>query len=260
MEDDDLAPVWKALADPTRRRVLDLLSTQPLTTGQLAAQFPVSRIAVMKHLTALVEANLVVARKRGRERWHYLNVFPLQELHERWLDPVAERWAASLSGLKRHLAATEAGVPEQGDWPLSIDVQQDVLLDAPRSRVFAALTREIAAWWGRPYLNDQATDLVLEAEVGGRFREVWGDRAGALLAIVTAIVPDERLELTGRLHMGVVQGVVDIRLEDAGTGTRLLFSHQAIGSVSEAARGRLEGGWRELIAVRLKKFVETGER
>src|SRR5215470_1745511 len=70
---DDTAPLWRALADPTRRRILDLLRERPLITGEIAAQFPISRIAVMRHLEVLSEAGLVTSRKRGRERWHYLN-------------------------------------------------------------------------------------------------------------------------------------------------------------------------------------------
>src|SRR6516164_10396556 len=86
--EEDTAPLWLALADPTRRRILDLLRERPLTTGEIAAQFPVSRIAVMRHLEVLSEAGLAVSRKRGRQRWHYLNTIPLQKLHRRWTEPV----------------------------------------------------------------------------------------------------------------------------------------------------------------------------
>jgi len=75
--EEDTAPLWRALADPTRRRILDLLRQRPLITGEIAAQFPISRIAVMRHLEVLGEAGLVTSRKRGRERWHYLNTIPL---------------------------------------------------------------------------------------------------------------------------------------------------------------------------------------
>lgn len=71
------SPVWQALADPTRRTILDLLRVAPRTSGQLAAQFETTRFAVRKHLNRLEAAGLVVVRRTGRERWNYLNAMPL---------------------------------------------------------------------------------------------------------------------------------------------------------------------------------------
>src|SRR5215470_9892978 len=96
----DAGLLWRALADPTRRRILDLLRERPRVTGEIAAQFPVSRIAVMRHLEVLSEAGLAVSRKRGRQRWHYLNTVPLQDLHRRWAEPTAARFAAALLRLQ----------------------------------------------------------------------------------------------------------------------------------------------------------------
>jgi DNA-binding transcriptional ArsR family regulator len=94
--EQDTAPLWRALADPTRRRILDLLRERPRITGEIATQFPVSRIAVMRHLEVLSQAGLVTSRKRGRERWHYLNAVPLQKLYRRWADPAAAGFASAL--------------------------------------------------------------------------------------------------------------------------------------------------------------------
>lgn len=78
--------VFKALADPTRRAMLDHLKTAPLTTGQLVALFPeLSRCGVMKHLAVLQEADLVLVRREGRQRWNYLNAIPIMQLHNRWV-------------------------------------------------------------------------------------------------------------------------------------------------------------------------------
>ena len=70
---DQLVPVWKALSDGTRRRILDLLHERPMTTGAIAGSFEISRIAVMKHLAVLQGAGLILSQKQGRERWHHLN-------------------------------------------------------------------------------------------------------------------------------------------------------------------------------------------
>ena len=79
--------VWKALADPTRRDILDLLREAPCTTGQVAARFPMSRFGVMKHLTVLAEAGLLRVERRGRERWNHLNPVPIQRAWRRWVRP-----------------------------------------------------------------------------------------------------------------------------------------------------------------------------
>ena len=106
--DEDLEAVWKALADPTRRRILDLLRDGPRTTTAIAAAFPVTRFAIMKHLRILVESGLVLVEPRGRERWNHLNAVPLRRLYERWISGYADRWAASLLTLKRHLERPRA--------------------------------------------------------------------------------------------------------------------------------------------------------
>src|ERR1700694_175483 len=89
---EEAASVWWALADPTRRRILDLLKERPRITGDIASNFGVSRIAVMRHLQVLAASGLVTSRKRGRERWHYLNAVPLQRMYERWVDMQTAGW------------------------------------------------------------------------------------------------------------------------------------------------------------------------
>ena len=100
---DDLAAVWKALADPTRRRLLDRLKDGPWTTGELCTRFPLSRFAVMKHLAILERAGLVIVERHGRERWNYLNAVPIQQIYERWISGYAGFWATSLLRLKRRV-------------------------------------------------------------------------------------------------------------------------------------------------------------
>jgi DNA-binding transcriptional ArsR family regulator len=101
---DELDAVFKALADPTRRRVLDLLKPGPCTTGALVEQFPqLSRFAVMKHLGILEDAGLVIARKQGRERYNYINTVPIRQVYERWMGPYAELWSSSLLRLKDYV-------------------------------------------------------------------------------------------------------------------------------------------------------------
>ncbi|MCA9081389.1 MAG: helix-turn-helix transcriptional regulator [Planctomycetaceae bacterium] len=99
---EDLDPVFKALADPTRRAILDALRTGPQNTGSLVEQFPnLSRFAVMKHIDVLREANLIVTQAQGRQRIHSLNAVPLRQMYERWVSPFQELWASQLTELQR---------------------------------------------------------------------------------------------------------------------------------------------------------------
>lgn len=99
--DDDAT--WRALADPTRRRILDLLRTEPMAVGRIAEHFESSRFAVMKHLTVLREAGLVISRKRGRVTLNALNPVPIQRLYRRWIRPFEAERADALLRLEKHL-------------------------------------------------------------------------------------------------------------------------------------------------------------
>jgi DNA-binding transcriptional ArsR family regulator len=93
--------VWRALADPVRRAILDRLSKQPHTTGELVEHFDhLCRTAVMKHLEILVAADLVVVVKSGRVRWNHLNPVPLEAVCGRWLNQHSRRMASALNRLK----------------------------------------------------------------------------------------------------------------------------------------------------------------
>src|SRR5579862_6688950 len=96
--------VFRALADPTRRRLLDELFKQDgQTLTALEQRLPMTRFGVMKHLKVLAEANLVVTKRRGREKLHFLNPVPIRLVHDRWVSKYAEPWASGLTALKRQL-------------------------------------------------------------------------------------------------------------------------------------------------------------
>ena len=98
---DKLDPVWKALADPTRRSILDLLRDWPLIIMEIVEAFPhLTRFGVMKHLDALREVGLVNTREEGRQRVNSLNVFPIRQIYERWVSPFQEVWSSALLGIK----------------------------------------------------------------------------------------------------------------------------------------------------------------
>lgn len=104
---DDLDPVWKALADPTRREILDLLRERARTTTEIVERFPhLSRFGVMKHIEVLRQAALINTRVEGRRRVNSLNAVPIRRIYERWVRGFEGCWASGLLNLKRNLEAS----------------------------------------------------------------------------------------------------------------------------------------------------------
>ncbi|NQE62061.1 helix-turn-helix transcriptional regulator [Caulobacter sp. RHG1] len=100
--EDEADLIFKALGHRVRRHILDLLKVEPLTTGMLCARIPeFDRCTVMQHLSVLEDAGLVVAERRGRERWNHLDALPIHGVHERWIGPYAAYAASMLSRLKQ---------------------------------------------------------------------------------------------------------------------------------------------------------------
>lgn len=100
--DDDL--VFKALADPTRRHLLDLLFAQDgRTLSDLESHVDMTRFGVMKHLRVLEDAGLITTQRSGREKLHFLNVVPIRLIHDRWIDKYTERQVSALADLKHEL-------------------------------------------------------------------------------------------------------------------------------------------------------------
>ncbi len=96
--------MFKALADPTRRLLLDLLfEREGRTLSELESGIAMTRFGVMKHLRLLEEAGLVVSQKRGREKLHFLNPVPIRLIHDRWIDKYTERRVSALTDLKQQL-------------------------------------------------------------------------------------------------------------------------------------------------------------
>ena len=96
--------IFKALAAPTRRAILDELKNHPQTTGALCARFPaLDRCTVMQHLKVLEAADLVIVRREGRERWNHLNPLPIKQIHDRWIGPYAAQAVDLLDRLKGDL-------------------------------------------------------------------------------------------------------------------------------------------------------------
>lgn len=272
---DPLEPVWRALSDPTRRAILDRLRQRPATTGVLAAAFPLSRYAVMKHLDVLVRAGLVVVRRQGRERWNHLNAVPLQQMYERWVRTYEAVWAAPLVRLKDALEQSRSTteVTVMPDTPTLaatiprpagvIQVELAIPIAAPIDRVWRALTTQVELWWPRDFFASANPAVMrFDATLGGRLYEDDGNGGGVTWYTVIAMAPGESIDMAGHLtpaYGGPAQTILRLALRRDGDATILDLTDGVFGNVGERTAAGNEAGWRALFEVGFKGFVE-GDR
>ena len=234
--------VFKALADATRRSLLDeLFREDGQTLSALEARLTMTRFGVMKHLRVLEEAGLIVTRRRGREKLHYLNPVPIRLVHDRWVSKYADPWAAGLSGLKTDLEKTMEKMFEiyikttpQRLWHAITDTEMRAKYN------FGAL---VTSDWkaGSRFQGTGQGHLIFEGEIleidpprrlVQAFRALWGE--------------DVKAEGTSRITWEIEQ-IRDTCL--------LRVTHDQL---REGANEQLYGGWPMLLSG-IKTLLETGE-
>ncbi|WP_201712687.1 SRPBCC domain-containing protein [Rossellomorea arthrocnemi] len=253
---DELSTLFKALGHPIRREILDLLKKSARTTGELNEHFPeVTRYAIMKHLTILEEGNLVVVKREGKFRRNYLNAVPLQEMHNRWVGKYMESTGKSLLKL-RELAENQGG--ELMEQSKVFRIEQEVMIDAPRDKVFKALTGQVGDWWEFKLAPEGVSShFTFNPVPGGQFIEKWREDEGALWGTVYYINAPEEIRLHGHLGMqGAVNSAYTYRLIEKGNSTLLQLSHSASGVIEEDWEEKHSEGWNYLLGTLLKKYVE----
>lgn len=266
--------VWKAMADPARRRILDLLREAPRTTGFLAsdleARVGIGRFMVMKHLKQLADAGLLLVVRRGRERFNHLNAVPIREIYHRWIQPFAVAAADSMLRLKN---LTETGESHPTGEPPMTEAAQfevkeivvEVVIRASREKVWHAITADTSSWWPRDfYVGSDAKSFHIEPRIGGHMFEDWGDGEGAIWATVTLVKKHEKLRLSSEVwpeYGGPARTIQRYDLSDAdGGGTTLRFTDTMYGRVTESSMASLNEGWNYLMGRALKDYVEEGKR
>jgi uncharacterized protein YndB with AHSA1/START domain len=245
----DADAVFKALADPTRRGLLDeLFREDGQTLTALGRRLTMTRFGVMKHLAVLEEAGLVVTRRRGREKLHFLNPVPIRLIHDRWIDKYTAPWAAMLSGLKRGL---EEGQMEKV-FEIYIKTTPERLWRAivePELRAKYTFGVGVFSDWrpGSTYTS-RATGLTVSPDMPiaeGENLEV--DPPRRLVQTFRALWSDDvRREGTSR---------VTWEIEPIGDSCRLTVTHDQL---REGANDELYGGW-PMVLSGLKTLLETGE-
>ena len=237
--------VFRALADPTRRSLLDeLFRHDGQTLTELEARLPMTRFGVMKHLRVLEEAHLVTTRKRGREKLHFLNPVPIRLVHDRWVSKYAEPWVATLTGLKRTLE--EARMEKVFEIYIKTTPERlwEAITDPDLRSKYSFGVRTTSDWTpGSQYraVAGQGIDIAegenLEVDPPRRlvqsFNALWSD--------------DVKAEGTSR---------VTWEIEPVGDSCRLIVTHDQL---REGANDELYGGW-PMILSGLKTLLETGEK
>jgi uncharacterized protein YndB with AHSA1/START domain len=236
--------VFRALADPTRRSLLDeLFREDGQALSALQGRLPMTRFGVMKHLKQLEEAGLVVTKRRGREKLHFLNPVPIRLVHDRWVSKYAEPWAAGLTGLKNKLEE-----PMEKVFEIYIKTTPERLWEAItdseiRSKYnFGAV---ITSDWtpgsryeqghpnGKQLLGEgENLEVVPPRRLVQSMRALWGE--------------DVKREGTSRITW---------EIEPVGDSCRLTVTHDQL---REGANDQLYGGW-PMILSGLKTYLETGE-
>jgi DNA-binding transcriptional ArsR family regulator len=237
--------IFKALADPTRRELLDeLFREDGQTLSALEERLPMTRFGVMKHLKLLEEAGLIATRRRGREKLHFLNAVPIRLVHDRWVSKYAEPWVAALSDLKNSIEED------------NMEKVFEIYIKTTPQRLWEAITSSdlrmqynfgvgVRSDWteGSHYeaSHPNAPALLLEGEnlevdpprkLVQSFRALWSD--------------DVKAEGTSRVTWEIEQ------VEDS---CRLTVTHDQL---PEHANDELYGGW-PMILSGLKTLLETGE-
>jgi DNA-binding transcriptional ArsR family regulator/uncharacterized protein YndB with AHSA1/START domain len=277
MDEDRDDQVFKALADATRRSLLDQLFTRDgRTLTELGQGLEMTRFGVMKHLSVLEEAGLVVTRRSGREKFHFLNAVPIQLIHERWIDKYdqlgAERLHA-LTDLKNALESTMSTTSTTSpDTALSTVLVQRIWIKADTHTVWRAI---VSPEWNVRYGYKCVSDYDLRP--GGSFQTLpspdmvgFGSPEGQPIidGEVVEAVPGVRLVQTWRtLWDAEASGEgftrLTYELEERGAGvTQLTLTHDVTGAPRTASlvSGDLPqfgGGWPQILSD-LKTVLETG--
>jgi DNA-binding transcriptional ArsR family regulator/uncharacterized protein YndB with AHSA1/START domain len=235
--------VFKALADPTRRKLLDkLFKDDGQTLSALEQGLPMTRFGVMKHLKLLEEAGLIATRRQGREKLHFLNAVPIRLIHDRWVNKFTAPWVAALSDLKHSLENR----PMKKVFEIYIKTTPVALWKAitdtemRRKYTFGAVvtsdwtpsSRYQALGGGTPIFEGENLEVDPPRRLVQSFRALWGE--------------DVKSEGTSR---------VTWEIEPVGDSCLLKVTHDQL---REDANNQLFGGW-PMILSGIKTLIETGE-
>jgi uncharacterized protein YndB with AHSA1/START domain/DNA-binding transcriptional ArsR family regulator len=240
--------VFKALADPNRRKLLDrLFRRDGQTLAELCERVSMTRFGVMKHLRVLEEAGLVVARRAGREKLHYLNPMPIRLVHDRWVSKYAAPFAAALSQLKSQLEGTA----------MQNDVQiYQVFIRTTPEKLWQALTDSAVT---KKYFFGEA--IHSDWKRGSEWYSIGPNGSRDVEGTVVESDPPKRLVITWHIlydqELSKEQSRVTYFIERRGEVCKLTVTHE-LNEAPKTARHVSDNGW-HLVLSSLKTLLETGQ-
>ena len=244
--DGGVEAMFRALADTTRRQLLDeLFRRDGQTLNALASRFPMTRIAVSKHLRLLEDAGVVVTQWRGREKLHFLNAVPIQQLYDRWVGKYTQAWAAGLVELKKELESQVDGAVEKV-FEIYIRTTPERLWQAitdPQTRAKFQFGAHVHSDWtvGSPYRVAHGEHSLIEGD------NLEVDPPNRLVQTYHAVWDND---ISGQGTSRVTWSI-----EPAGDSCRLLVTHDQLPA---GADEHLYGGW-PMVLSGLKTWLETGK-
>ncbi|MEM7752670.1 MAG: metalloregulator ArsR/SmtB family transcription factor [Pseudomonadota bacterium] len=242
--------IFKALNDPARREILDSLRKKDgQTLSELEEQFDMTRFGVMKHLGVLEDASLITTRKVGRFKYHYLNAVPLQEVIDRWIEPLlAKPVARGIIDLKTHLE----GNRPMFDTDMKPDFIHQTFIRCTQDALWDALTKadQVATYH---FMCDAAEG---DAEVGKPMKMIRKDGSTMLTQVTTALEPKSRIEMTFEPNWegGAETSQIVFLIDPEGDHCKLTCEHYDIPKGQDGVRE----GWARHVAS-LKSWLETGQ-
>ena len=236
--------MFKALADPTRRELLDRLHEHNgLSLGELCTGLAMARQSVTQHLALLEAANLVATTRRGREKLHYLNPVPLHEMQERWIDKFERPRLRALSAVKRRAEEAMTGKPT---------FVYVTYIESTAADVWEALTdADISGrYWGHRNVSDW--------KVGSRWEHQRVDGSGIADVVGTVVESDPPTRLVTTWWLPDNEDLVSrvtFDIEQHGDIVRLTVTHEDL--ADDAERDAAAAGWAAVLS-NLKSLLETG--
>lgn len=208
----------------------------------------------MQHLGVLEQAGLVLFRREGRQRYNYANAIPMRQIYERWVEPLGSSAAATALQLKRY---AEQETLMESQFRL-VKIEQEMRINAPREKVFRALTSELGAWWPHRFKPD--SEVYCETHVGGTSGERFANGGGAIYGEIVYYDPPYKLAQSGAsaLAKGMTAFGVETLEEDNG-GTLYKKELNFWGVVPDEMVKMFEMGMRAILEQALKGYVERGE-
>ncbi len=215
-----------------------------------------TRFAIMQHLSVLEEANLVLVRRDGRNRFNYSNPAVLKDLYDQWVTPLANRAADAAQHLRRYAETQNEAIQNMSSENYRlVQIELESKINAPTHVVYRAMTEDYPKWWPHK-MNPEAT-IYFDHKLGGTFGEHWPDGGGVIYGTITLLQPGKKVTVTNVGMFGDYTASNTETVEEFEGGTLHKKSLHLWGNVSAEIETMLRDGSRQLIQDAMRSYCEA---